>query len=451
MFRLAIPAITAQLINALYNMVDRMYIGNLPGDEGVRSLGALGVCLPLIMIVSAFGTMVGAGGAALAAIKMGGNDRDGAEDILGNCIPLLVGFSAVIMAVCLIFCRDLLVLVGATDSIIDYAVSYFRMYILGTLPVLLVLGLNAFINTQGLAMMSMLTVLLGAVTNIVLDPILIYGFGMGVQGAAIATVVSQCLSALWVLGFLCGKRTRLRIRLSRMRPRWSLIGPVLALGVSPFIMNATESLVGIVINMSLKAVSPDMVSAERYIGAYSILASVMQLLLLPMVGLGQSVQPIISFNYGAKQFDRVKKAFQLFLLSSVAFTTALWAFVMLFPGLFVRLFSSDADLFAVAVPALRVYMLMSLLLGIQMACQQTFVAAGRAGISLFLALLRKVLLLIPLVLVFSRLWGVSGVFTAEPVADFLAVAVTALMFYRYRRVVFSDAGAIKTPPPDTIV
>ena len=344
MVRLAVPAITAQLINALYNMVDRMYIGNLPGDEGVRSLGALGVCLPLIMIVSAFGTMIGAGGSALAAIKLGGGDREGAEDILGNCLPLLVGFSVVILAVCQIFCRDLLYLVGATDSIIEPAVAYFRTYLAGTLPVLLVLGLNAFINTQGLAVMSMLTVLLGAVTNIVLDPILIYGMGMGVRGAAIATVISQCLSAVWVMVFLCGRRTRLKLRLSRMRPRWSRIGPVLALGVSPFIMNATESLVGIVINMSLKAVSPDMAAAERAIGAYSILASVMQLLLLPLVGLGQSVQPILSFNYGAGQFDRVKKTFTLFLRSSLTFTAVLWSLVMLFPGLFVRMFSSDAVL-----------------------------------------------------------------------------------------------------------
>ena len=257
MFKLAVPSIAAQVINALYNIVDRIYIGNLPGSEGTTSIAALGVCFPLIIVISAFGTMVGAGGAALAAIRMGEGKRDTAERILSGSVPALVFFTLAIMAGCYAFARELLLLVGATENTIGYALEYFRIYLIGTLPVLFALGLNPFINTQGYAVTGMLTVLIGAVTNILLDPVLIYGFGMGVRGAAIATVLSQTLSAVWVVLFLCGKKTRLRLRVSRMAPRWSLLAPVLALGLSPFIMQSTESLVGIVINTTLARVSPN--------------------------------------------------------------------------------------------------------------------------------------------------------------------------------------------------
>ena len=444
---LALPMTAAQLINVLYSVVDRIYLGRLPGH---LALTGLGLTLPIISIVMGFANLCGTGGAPLCSIYRGKGEEEEAERIMGNAFTLLLIFGVAVTGVFLLFRHPLLYLFGASDATYPYAEAYMTIYLLGTVFVMIGLGMNPFITSQGFGRTGMMTVGLGAVVNIVLDPVFIFALDMGVRGAAIATVISQCLSAVWVMVFLCGRRTRLKLRLSRMRPRWSRIGPVLALGVSPFIMNATESLVGIVINMSLKAVSPDMAAAERAIGAYSILASVMQLLLLPLVGLGQSVQPILSFNYGAGQFDRVKKTFTLFLRSSLTFTAVLWSLVMLFPGLFVRMFSSDATLFSVAVPALRVYMLMALLLGIQTACQQTFVATGRAGISLFLALLRKVLLLIPLVLVFSRLWGAGGVFAAEPVADFLAVAVTALVFARYRRLLFSDAGAIKKPFRNTI-
>ena len=410
MLRLAVPAIAAQVINALYNIVDRMYIGNLPGQQGTQSIAALGVSLPLIVVISAFGSLVGIGGSALAAIRMGENRQETANRIMNNCLPLLVIFSVLLTAVCEFFCRDLLMLVGATENTIDYAQRYFSIYAWGTLPVLLVLGLNAFINTQGFAATSMLTVLIGAVCNIILDPILIYGFNMGVTGAAVATVFSQTVSAVWVIAFLCGKKTRLRLYPPHMRMDGKLIGPVLALGASPFIMSATESLVGIVINTSLRRVSPDLATADMYVGAYSIIASVMQMVMMPLTGLSQGAQPIISYNYGAARFDRVRKAYKCFLITAVSFTGFMWAASMLFPVLFVRMFNSDAGLIGATVPALRLYMSGIGLFGIQIACQQTFVATGHAKISLFLALLRKVILLIPLVLVFSRFWGATGVF-----------------------------------------
>ena len=436
LFKLAVPAILAQVINALYNIVDRIYIGNLPGEVGTQSIAALGVCLPLIMIVSALGAMIGVGGSALAAIRMGEEQQEKAETILGNCLPLLVGISAVVTLVCRLFLKDLLLLVGATENTLGYAAQYFGLYVWGTLPVLLVLGLNMFINTQGFATTSMLTVLLGAVCNIVLDPILIYGCNMGVRGAAIATVLSQSVSAVWVLCFLCGKKTRLRLRVSRMRPQWGLIGSVLALGLSPFIMQSTESLVVIVINTTLKAVSPDLATADLYISAYSIIASVMQLVLLPVQGLGQGLHPIISYNYGAKQFDRVKRTFWLCLRSCLAFVLLVWAAVMAVPGVFVRLFNSDPTLLALTIPAMRIYMCMLMTISVQFTCQQTFVATGQAKASLLLALLRKILLLIPLILIFSRIWGTLGVFIAEPVADTLAATITGWMFFRYRRTIF---------------
>lgn len=271
-----------------------------------------------------------------------------------------------------------------------------------------------------------------------LDPILIYGFHMGVRGAAVATVTSQLISAVWVLGFLCGKKTKLRLRLSFMRPRWSLIGPVLALGLSPFIMNSTESLVGIVINTTLASVSPDGATADLYIGAYAIIGSVMQMVMMPLTGLSQGAQPIISYNYGAARFDRVKKAYRYFLGSAVVFAAVVWAAVMLFPALFIRLFSSNAALSATAVRFIRVYLLMIVLMAVQIACQQTFVATGHAKVSLFLALLRKVILLIPLILLFSRFWAEMGVFIAEPVADTLAVTITVLLFIANRKSVFGN-------------
>lgn len=440
MLRLAVPAIAAQVINALYNIVDRIYIDNLPGAQGTQSIAALGVSLPLIVVISAFGSLVGIGGSALAAIRMGEGQQEKANRILNNCLPLVVIFSLILTAVCEFFCRDLLLLVGATENTIDYAEQYFSIYAWGTLPVLLVLGLNAFINTQGFATTSMLTVLIGAVCNIILDPILIYGLGMGVIGAAIATVFSQTISAVWVVCFLCGKKTKLRLYPPHMRLEWKLIGPVLALGASPFIMSATESLVGIVINTSLRSVSLDLATADMYVGAYSIIASVMQLVMMPLTGLSQGAQPIISYNYGAANFDRVRKAYKCFLFTAVGFTGFMWASCLLFPGLFVRMFNSDAGLIAATVPAMRIYMGGIGIFGIQIACQQTFVATGHAKISLFLALLRKVILLVPLILLFSRFWGATGVFAAEPVADITAVISTALAFFLSRRSVFGSAG-----------
>ena len=422
LFKLAVPSVVAQIINMLYNIVDRIYIGHMP-EGGSLALTGLGVCMPIIMVVSAFAALVSMGGTPRASIAMGRGDNGGAERILGNCFILQIIISAILTSALLIWDRDLLLAFGASPDTIGFAAGYMDIYALGTIFVQLTLGMNAFITAQGFSKTGMYTVLIGAVSNIILDPVFIFGLDMGVRGAAIATVTSQLISAVWVLGFLCGKKTKLRLRLSFMRPRWSLIGPVLALGLSPFIMNSTESLVGIVINTTLASVSPDGATADLYIGAYAIIGSVMQMVMMPLTGLSQGAQPIISYNYGAARFDRVKKAYRYFLGSAVVFAAVVWAAVMLFPALFIRLFSSNAALSATAVRFIRVYLLMIVLMAVQIACQQTFVALGNAKTSLFLAVLRKIILLIPLIFILNALLGLDGVIYAQPAADYLSILV----------------------------
>ena len=426
MLRLAVPAIAAQVINALYNIVDRIYIGNLPGAQGTQSIAALGVSLPLIVVISAFGSLVGIGGSALAAIRMGEGQQEKANRILNNCLPLVVIFSLILTAVCEFFCRDLLLPVGATENTIDYAEQYFSIYAWGTLPVLLVLGLNAFINTQGFATTSMLTVLIGAVTNIILDPIFIFVFDMGVKGAALATITAQAVSAVWGLRFLTGKQTRLRLQRRYARLDWKILGPVLALGVSPFIMQSTESLVNIAFNSSLKAYGGD-----PAVGAMTICSSVMQVFFLMLQGFSQGAQPIIGFNYGAGNLDRVKKAFRLLLTCTLTVSVTGCAVIQLFPGFFVGLFNDEPALVDIAVWTLRVYVGGMFLFGVQSACQQTFVALGQAKASLVMALLRKVILLIPLIFILPNFIAnkVLAVFLAEPVADLLAATITGTVFF----------------------
>lgn len=427
LFQLSVPAIAAQVVNILYNIVDRIYIGHIP-DIGATALTGVGVTFPVLMIISAFAALVGMGGAPLASIKMGENDMDGAERILGNSTVLLFLVSVVLTAVFLIFDKPILYTFGASDVTIGYAMDYMTIYVCGTVFVQIALGLNAFITAQGAAKTSMMTVLIGAVINIVLDPVFIFGLNMGVRGAALATVIAQGVSALWVLLYLLGKRTRLRISPRHMGLNWKIVSGITALGVSPFIMQSTESLLNVVFNTSLLKYGGDIA-----VGAMTILASLMQVMSMPIMGLTQGAQPIVSYNFGAKNYDRVKQAFKLLLISCLIYALVYWAMMMLFPNLFVSMFASDPALKTFTVWALRIYMAMIFVMGAQSACQQTFIALGQAKVSLFLALLRKIVLLIPLIYIIPLFFTgnegkLFGVFLAEPVSDTLAVATTVTLF-----------------------
>lgn len=444
---LAVPAITAQIINVLYNVVDRMYLGHIEGI-GSQALTGVGVTMPLITAISAFAMLASMGGAPRASILLGRGDRAGAERVLGNCTFLLVAIAAVLTGALLLFNRPILLLFGASENTIGYAMEYMDIYALGTLFVQMALGLNAFITAQGFARTSMLTVLIGAVCNIVLDPIFIFLFHWNVRGAAIATILSQAISCIWVLHFLSSKRSGLRLRLRTMRPSLKIMGPCVALGLSPFIMQFTESVLIVCFNTSLLQYGGDLA-----VGAMSILTSVMQFIWMPVQGLTQGAQPIIGYNYGAGNANRVQRTFRLLLITSVIYTTAFWVICQSFPGLFAAFFTGDAALREYTAPLLRIYMGATFLLGAQTACQQTFIALGNARTSLFLALLRKVFLLIPLIYIIPRFTAdkVTGVLLAEPIADMLAVLTTvtlfALSFRRVLRSMRSRAARLETKVP----
>lgn len=424
LIKLAAPAIAAQIINLLYNLVDRMYIGHIK-DVGKLALTGVGVCLPLIMIISAFAALVSMGGAPRASIFLGKGENENAEKTLGNSVTALITISLILTFIFVFFAEDLLLLFGASENTIKYAISYMKIYSLGTIFVQLTLGLNAFISAQGFAKTSMLTVLIGAITNIILDPIFIFGFNLGVSGAALATIISQGISMIWILYFLTGKKTTLKIKRKYLKLSKEIILPSLALGLAPFIMQATESLIAVCFNSSLLKYGGDIA-----VGAMTILTSVMQFSMLPVMGLTQGGQPIISYNYGAKNGDRVKKAFKLTLISCVTYSTVLWIVAMVIPKAFVLIFNNDPELVDFTSNALRIYMAVSFVFGIQVACQQAFIALGNAKISLFLALLRKVILLIPLIYIMPMFMEnkTNAVFTAEPLADILAVSTTAILF-----------------------
>lgn len=423
LFQLALPAIIAQLVNVLYNIVDRIFIGRMPNGE--LAMAGVGVAFPIIMIVSAFSALVGMGGAPLAAIKMGEKDNDGAEKIMTNSFSALVIIAIILTVSLLIFKENILWAFGASKYTIGYANDYIGIYLIGTIFVQIGLGLNPFINTQGFAKTGMITVLIGAIINIVLDPILIFGFNMGVKGAALATISAQFVSAVWVLLFLVGKKSVLKVRKQYIIPSLKVIGPILLLGISPFIMQATESLVIISMNNNLAKYGGDLA-----IGAMTIMSSVMQIILLPMMGLTQGAQPIISFNYGADKLDRVRKTFKLLLVSCLVYTTLMWAAIMMFPQVFVSIFNSNPQLVEITVWSMRIYFAGILLFGAQIACQQTFLALGQAKISMILALLRKIILLIPLIFILPVFFEnkLQGVLTAEPVADITAAIVTIICF-----------------------
>jgi putative MATE family efflux protein len=425
MLHLAIPSVLAQLVNALYNIVDRIYIGRIPG-EGAAALTGLGICFPVTMLVSALASLIGVGGGARAAISMGEGNNDKAERILGTCTASLTLIAVVMTVVLELAKRPMLMLFGGSENTISYATSYLSIYLIGTLPILLSLGLNNLISTQGFATVSMRTTLIGAVVNIVLDPIFIFVFGLGVQGAAIATVLAQLASALWVVLFLTGRTTHLRIRRANLRLDWSLLGPVMAIGVSPFVMQATESVLNVAFNSSLQKYGGD-----TAVGALTISSSVMTIMTCLFLGFAQGAQPILSYNYGAGQSKRVKQAFRLLFTICVSVSVVFCLLVELFPGVFVGLFNDDPSLYQTAVWAIRIYSAGIWMLGVQHSCQQSFVALGQAKISLCMALLRKFVLLIPLIYILPHLFSdpVFAVFLAEPVADICAALTTGTLFF----------------------
>ena len=439
LFRLAVPTVTAQLINMMYNIVDRIYIGHIP-EEGAMALTGVGVCMPLIMIVSAFAAFVAYGGAPRATIFMGKGEHDQAEKTLGNCFVIQIIISVLLTAALLLWNRDFLMAFGASANTVDYGVDYMNIYALGTIFVQLTLGMNAFITAQGFAKTGMLSVLIGAVTNIILDPVFIFGLHMGVRGAALATILSQAISCVWVLVFLLGKKTHLRIRVQNMRLEKTIVLPCLALGLSNFVMQSSESVISVCFNASLLQYGGDIA-----VGAMTILTSVMQFAMLPMQGLGQGAQPIISYNYGAGNVKRVKAAFRLLLKSSLIYSCLLWILVMLFPQGFAAMFTSDGSLLSYTQMALRIYMGSMFLFGIQMACQMTFISLGNAKASILVAVMRKFILLLPLIYVMPHIFTADkarAVYMAEPVADFFAVCFTAVLFYfQFKRALRKMKGA----------
>lgn len=439
LIKLAVPTVIAQLVNMLYNIVDRIYIGHMPGD-GSLALTGVGVCLPVILIVSAFAAFVASGGAPRASIAMGKGDHDQAEKLLGGCFTMQVGISLVLMAVLLLFGRDMLLLFGASENTIDYAWEYLQVYALGTLFVELTLGMNAFITAQGFARIGMYTVLIGAVANIALDPLFIFGLKMGVRGAALATILSQGISCAWVIFFLRGEKTFLRLKKENLLPGFRLLLPCIALGAAAFIMQASESVISVCFNSSLLKYGGDLA-----VGAMTILSSVMQFAMLPLQGIAQGAQPITSYNYGAGNSSRVKESFLLLLKVCMTYSLLLWAAIMAFPGAFARIFTPEPELIAFTALALRVYCGALFLFGVQIACQMTFVSIGNAPCSILVAVLRKFILLLPLIFLLPHILPdkTMAVYTAEPVADSIAMTCTALLFFfQFRKALKkTDAGA----------
>lgn len=422
MIRMAIPSVIAQVINILYNIVDRIYIGHISG-VGAAALTGVGLTFPIITLISAFSAFVGSGGAPLASIWMGKNDKKHAEKILGTGVFMLLCFSLILMAVFLIFQRPLLYAFGASDATIGYAMEYLTIYLIGTVFVEIALGLNPFIIAQGRSGTAMMSIVIGAVINIVLDPIFIFGFHMGVKGAAIATVISQAVSAAWNVKALMDKKAVLKIVPACIRPDLRVIGQIFSLGISPFIMRSTESLISIVLNHQLQKFGGDL-----YVGSLTIMQSVMQLFSAPLSGYTQGVQPIVSYNFGAGKFDRVRTTYRYMIFGSflISFVTA--ASAMIFPEFYAMMFTNEGDLVALTGKVMPVFMAGMLIFGLQNGIQPTFLGLGQAKISLFIALLRKVILLVPLALIFPNFVGVMGVYYAEPVADMTSAVIASILF-----------------------
>ncbi|KPI56527.1 multidrug transporter MatE [Clostridioides difficile] len=438
LFKLATPAIIAQIVNVLYNIVDRIFIGRM--ESGEVAMAGVGVAFPIIIIITACSYLIGMGGGPLAAIKMGEQNNDDAEKIMSNSFSVLVILAILLTIGFQIGKEPLLWIFGASESTIGYSMDYLNIYLIGTVFVQISMGMNTFINTQGFATTGMMTVAIGALINIVLDPIFIFGFNMGVKGAALATIIAQGVSAIWVLMFLFGKKSILKIKKKYMIPKASIILPVLGLGISPFIMQSTESLVLIALNSKLQ-----MYGGDLAVGSMAIMSSIMQILMLPNMGFTQGAQPIISYNYGSGQLDRVKKTFKLCLLSCFTYSTILWILLMIFPAFFVSIFNKNPQLLSMTSWSIKIYFAGAFMFGIQIACQQTFLALGKAKISLVLALLRKIVLLIPLIFILPTFFNekLFAVILAEPVADITAATITAISFFIFYKCFLSKPKAIE--------
>ena len=434
MIRLALPAIMAQLVNVLYNIVDRAYIGNIP-VVGADAIAGIGITMPILVLVMAFSSLFGMGGAPLASMRLGAQDKKGAQGILNNCFAMLVILAALITAVSQLFAKPILMAFGASAVTLPYAMDYLRIYCAGTVFVMITLGMNSFINCQGFSGVGMMTVLIGAVLNIALDPLFIFVFDMGVRGAALATVLSQAVSCVWVLRFMTGKKTQIRLNFSQMKLQRTTVLRVMGLGLSPFVMQSTESLVQIVVNTGLAKYSGDLAVASM-----TIITSIMLVLNMPLQGLGQGAQPLISYNYGAKNMQRVKKTFRLLITATLSISTVLCLLVILFPGVFVSIFTQDAGLTELTCRVVRIFIAGYFAMGAQFAVQQTFLSVGQAKISIFIALLRKVILLIPLALVLPRLWGLGamGIYLAEPIADFTCACIACVLFAIRSKKIFAE-------------
>lgn len=425
LLKLAVPTVVAQVINMLYNVVDRVYIGHMPGD-GSLALTGVGVCLPLIMFITAFSSFVATGSAPRSSIFMGNGEKEKAERLLGGSVTLQVCISIVLTILLLIFSEPLLLAFGASGNTIGYATGYMKIYSLGTLFVELTLGLNAFITAQGKTMVSMLVVLTGAVLNIILDPVFIYLFDMGVEGAAWATIISQGVSAVLCIIYLSGKKTSLRLKMENLIVPFSLILPSFALGLASFVMQSTESLISICFNSSLLKYGGDIA-----VGTMTICSSVMQMALLPLQGIAQGSQPLTSYNYGRGNMDRVKKCFRTLLCVSLVYSILVWGLVELVPGTFASIYTPESSLIEYAVPYMRIYLMMLGLMGILISCQMTFVSIGSALSSVSIAMVRKIVLLIPLIYIMPSIFTsdpVKAVFFAEPIADVLAITFTVIVF-----------------------
>ncbi|WP_443659231.1 MATE family efflux transporter [Clostridium algidicarnis] len=426
LLRLALPAILAQLVNVFYNIVDRIFIGRMP--SGDIAMAGVGIAFPIIMLVSAFSALIGMGGAPLAAIKMGEGDNEGAEKIMGNSFSMLLILGTILTILFMIFKEPILWAFGTSEATINFALDYLNLYLIGTIFVQIALGMNPFIYTQGFAKIGMSTVITGAVINIILDPIFIFVFDMGVKGAALATIIAQIVSALWVLHFLIGHKSIIKIKRKYLVPDLNIVLSIMALGVSPFIMHSTESIVLIALNNKVQ-----MYGGDLAVGAMTIMSSIMQIITLPIIGLSQGAQPIISYNYGAGNLHRVKKTFKILFINCITYTIIMWALLMLFPKVFVSIFNNKPELLQITSMSIRIFFSGILLFGAQIACQQTFLALGQAKISLIMALLRKVVLLIPLIFILPMFFEnkLKAVLLAEPIADVLAAITTSICFYMF--------------------
>lgn len=421
-FTMAIPSVLAQLINVLYNIVDRIYIGHIK-EIGSLALTGVGVTFPIIMVVSAFSAFAGQGGAPLASILLGAKDQEKAEKVLGNSTALLLIFSLSLTLIFQILKTPLLYAFGASDNVIGFAQDYIGLYLYGTIFVMLSLGLNTFISGQGNAKVAMLSVLIGAVTNIILDPIFIFILNMGVKGAALATIISQAFSAIWVVNFLISKKSSLKIKRENLKPDMKFIKKIGSLGCSPFIMQSTESLVLLTLNSGLQKYGGDL-----YVGSMSILTSVLQLIFVPVSGIAQGVQPIISYNFGAGNRERVVKTFKGLLIVCLMATMFMGGIAVMFPNFYVKMFTESEELVELTSKMMPIFTLGMCIFGIQQAIQVTFLALGQAKFSIFIALLRKVILLVPLAIILPRFVGVKGIYYAEPMADITSVIVASITF-----------------------